>query len=153
MESESCSLNTTIHKPGRQAFNTITTHAIVACNSSQAQNTQQPPPRKAFLSVPPLSFTVLMTRHNLPHIHPLRAKIIPLELTTGTVIKLELGARTLTWICTNPKNTVSGSSFSTAERKNTPSCERNAGREFLSLQSPHRVKHYFQSADWFKRRQ
>lgn len=50
-------------------------------------------PPQAFLSVPPLSFTVLMTRHKLPHIHPSRAKIITLQLTTGMRTKLELGHR------------------------------------------------------------
>lgn len=43
---------------------------------------------QAFLSMPPLSFTVLMTRHKLPHIHPSRAKIITLQLTTGMRTKL-----------------------------------------------------------------
>lgn len=44
MESESRGPNTTIHRPGRQAFNTITTHAIVACSSGTAQISSNPPP-------------------------------------------------------------------------------------------------------------
>lgn len=115
MKSESCSLNTTIHRPGRQAFNTIPTHTIVACSSGKAHISRNPPtltarphtpPGLFFPCMPPLSSAVLMTSRKLPHIHPLGAKIITLELRTRTVTKLELGARTQTWICINPSSTV-----------------------------------------------
>lgn len=141
-------------KPSTQSPHMLLWPAALVRLKSPAAPLTLTPHHQASHSLPP-GFLVRATpviysfndKTQTSHIHPLRAKIIPLELTTGTVTKLELGARTQTWICINPNSPVSGSSFSTAERKNTPSCEmqntgrrrRNAGREFLSLQSPHRA--------------
>lgn len=92
---------------GRQAFNTITTHAIVAGSKALVWlksaaptpgNTSGPlshcppaPSHQPFSASPhaSLSFTVLMTRHKRRRIHsPCRARIITLRPTTATQTKL-----------------------------------------------------------------
>lgn len=72
LESESCSPNTTIHRPGRQAFNTITTHTIVACSSGKAQICSKPPPSPPGLTLPPGFFV-----HATPVIYSFNDKTQP----------------------------------------------------------------------------
>lgn len=114
LESESFSPNTTIHRPGRQAFNTITTHAIVACSSGMAQISSKPPPSPPGLALPP-GFFVRAT----PVIYSLNDKT---QTSTHSSLESEDNhitaedrdanqrwARTQTWICINPNSTVSSS--------------------------------------------
>lgn len=114
LESESCGPNTTIHRPGRQAFNTIPTHAIVACSSGMAQRSSKPPPSPPGLALPPGFFV-----HATPVIYSLNDKT---QTSTHSSLESEdnhitaddrdanqTWARTQGRICINPNSAVSSS--------------------------------------------